>query len=177
MLKLTRAEKNKLNECLHLSLEGSPGRPGCSSSARSWTDTDTPGGWGAPTPAASRPNRAPCDTASSVVWSGSSARTASGGPFPSEVHWKTDQVKIPKVPDLSALEKSEKKHIRHSKTLIKCKNIFPMIESNYYNSEIFRNNSVTAVISLWKDVTLTDLCLTVDLFYAPLRCSLSIWKC
>lgn len=78
-------------------------RPNCSSSAHSWTDTGTPRGWGAPTPAASRPNQVPCDRVSSGAGSESSARTASSGPCLSEVHWETDQVKTPRVLDLSAL--------------------------------------------------------------------------
>lgn len=87
----------------YLFSEGFPCRPNCSSIVRSWTDTDTPIGWGAPTPAASRPNQVPCDRVSSGAGSGSSARTALSALYPSEAHWKTDLVVTPRVPDLSAL--------------------------------------------------------------------------
>lgn len=85
------------------------GHPNCSSSVRSWTGTDTPKGWGAPTPGAFRPNRVLSDRVSSGAGSGSSARTASSAPSPSAVHWKTDLAVTPTVLDLSAWER-ERKH-------------------------------------------------------------------
>lgn len=87
------------------------GHPNCSSSVRSWTDTDTPKGWGAPTPAASRPSRVLCGRASSDAGSGSSARIALSAPSPSVLRWKMDPAVRPRVPDLSAWVCKEWKQI------------------------------------------------------------------
>lgn len=91
----------------HLSWGDSPVHPGCSSSARSWTDSGTRADWGAQIHAASPPNRAPCDRAASGAASASSAHTASGEPYLSGLHWRRDPAKTPRAPDLSVWKKKK----------------------------------------------------------------------
>lgn len=105
--------KAQIGTLTDLFSEGCPGRPNCSSSVRSWTGTDTPKGWGAPTPGAFRPSRVLCDRVSSGAVSGSSARTALGAPSRSEVHWRTDLAATPRVLDLSAWERERKRRLFH----------------------------------------------------------------